>query len=290
MIQTLHNRDIDKNRWDNLVHGSSNPFVYALSYYLDCTCPDWEGLILNDYEAVFPLPVKKKFFLSYLVQPILSQQYDIYSCRNLSENEVSLFRSKITQYVSIRLCLSKPLFDGAIQRHNYCLNLEKPYEELSAAYTENTKRNIKKAQGHSLICSKAENKDACLDCFFSLDKRNLYVPYRNQIKSLVRQSEIEAYMVKGNGKVLSVALFFKTVDRLYYMLPISTEVGKQTSAMFMLLDFVIRKYAGTKFVVDFEGSELLGVRRFYEGFGALNVPYYYYEHHSLPLIGKIVKK
>lgn len=282
MIRKLPNSAIDRQKWDTLVQSSPYADVYALSSFLDIVCPDWNGLILGDYEAIMPLPVKKRFFITYLVQPIFSQQYRIYSQRNVSIQEVDLFRKEILKYRFVRICLSLSLFDTAIQRHNFSLNLSKPYEELAQRYSENTKRNIHKAVKSGKHCRQI-TIDKALDMFFSADTKRMYVPYEKQIRTLVTRCQSEAFAVCDDERPCAVAIFLKTQNRLYYLFPASTDEGKRFSAMFLLIDTVIRNYAGTQFTLDFEGSEIEGVRRFYEGFDSVATPYYYFEKHLFPI-------
>ncbi|MBP5584236.1 MAG: GNAT family N-acetyltransferase [Bacteroidales bacterium] len=277
MIHKLQNKDIDKVRWDSLVQNSQCADVYALSAYLDVVCPHWYGVILGDYEAIMPLPVKKRFFFSYIVQPIFSQQYRIYSQRDISIEEVDLFRKEILKYKFVRICLSLSLFDTAVPRYNFSLDLSKSYVDIAQNYSKNTRRNIQKAQKSGLICTKTDNVERAMQDFFTADTKNYYSPYENTIRSLVACCDSETYEVKNGSEILAVAVFFKTQKRLYYLFPASTSKGKQLSAMFLLLDSVIRTYAETSFTLDFEGSKITGVRRFYEGFGARHETYYYFK-------------
>lgn len=268
----------------------SSPYadVYALSSFLDVVCPDWSGLVLGDYEAIMPLPVKKRFFLTYLVQPIFSQQYRIYSQRNVSIQEVDLFRKEILKFRFVRICLSLSLFDSAIQRHNFSLDLSKLYEDLAQGYSENTKRNIHKAERSGKHCRQVA-VDEALDMFFAADTKRMYVPYEKQIRTLVTRCQSEAFAVSDDERPCAVAIFLKTQNRLYYLFPASTDEGKRISAMFLLIDTVIRNYAGTQFTLDFEGSEIEGVRRFYEGFGAVGTPYYFFKKNLLSQIRGFLK-
>ena len=289
MIRKLHNSAIDKKKWDTLVQNSPYADVYALSSFLDVVCPDWCGLILGDYEAIMPLPVKKKFFLTYIVQPVFSQQYRIYSQRNISIQEVDLFRKEILKYRFVRLCLSLSLFDSAVQRHNFSLDLSKPYDELVQGYSENTRRNIHKAEKLGLHCRQVVDRDMALDTFFAADVRRNYVPYEKQIRTLVKCCQSEIFIAFADTTPCAVAIFLKTQNRLYYLFPASTDEGKRFSAMFLLIDTVIRNYAGTQFTLDFEGSEIEGVRRFYEGFGAVGTPYYFFKKNLLSQIRGFLK-
>ena len=269
----------------------SSPYadVYALSSFLDVVCPNWNGLILGDYEAIMPLPVKKKLFLTYIVQPIFSQQYRIYSQRNISIQEVDLFRKEILKYKFVRICLSLSLFDTSIQRHNFSLDLSIPYGELIQRYSENTKRNIHKAEKSGLHCRQIVDIDMALDTFFANDFKRMYIPYEKQIRALVTRCKSEALAIFDNETPCAVAIFLKTKNRLYYLFPASTDEGKKCSAMFLLIDSVIRNYANTQFTLDFEGSEIEGVRRFYDGFGAVGTPYFFFQKNLLSKIKGFLK-
>ncbi|MCQ2959148.1 MAG: hypothetical protein MJ198_03050 [Bacteroidales bacterium] len=284
MIRKIKNKDIDKSRWDELIYNSSQSSVYALSGFLDTVCPNWEGLILNDYEAVFPLPIKQKLFFKYLVQPIFSQQYSIFSSRELSSYEKSLFIQEITLYKSIRLCLSMPYMDFCKERANYILDLSIPLSDIRSNYSINTVRNIKKSQTKNLQCRQLYDKEAAIEAFLSVDEKKRYSCYKKPIKKILEQVDFESYLVCDDSKEYAVAIFLKTKNRLYYLFPASTNEGRQKSAMFTLIDFVIQKYAGTQMILDFEGSEIEGVKDFYEGFGSEKCPYFYFERHSFPLI------
>ena len=59
--------------------------------------------------------------------------------------------------------------------------------------------------------------------------------------------------------------------------------------MFFLVESVLKQYDNKEYILDFEGSEIEGVARFYKGFGAQDQPYYYYKKYNNRLL-KIVKR
>lgn len=288
MISNLHNRDIDKNRWDALVNASSSPNVYALSGFLDSVNPQWHGLVLDDYDAVMPLPVKRKLFFPYLVQPLFSQQYSISSMRPLLDSEVSLFSSEINKYISIRICVSQPLWGNESKRRNFVLPLGTSYKNLYSSYSGNCKRNITKAVRSNLVCSSIP-KEIALQNLMKIDTQQFYSPYEQQIIQILSHIDSESYEVRCGSDIVAVSIFLRYGNRFYNLFPLSTEAGKEYRAMFMLIDTLIKTYAESEYILDFEGSELSGVRRFYQGFGAKEDVYYYYERHRF-LLDYIIKK
>ena len=61
----IKHQDIDFKKWDATILSSAFPFVFAQSFYLNATCPNWDALIIGDYESVFPITQKIKFGFKY---------------------------------------------------------------------------------------------------------------------------------------------------------------------------------------------------------------------------------
>ena len=80
-IRHLSHKSIDKEKWDQVISAANNGLIYAKSWYLDIVSPNWEALVSDDYNFVFPIPIKRKYKLPYIVQPPLAQQIGRASCR-----------------------------------------------------------------------------------------------------------------------------------------------------------------------------------------------------------------
>ncbi|WP_315816464.1 hypothetical protein [Paraflavitalea speifideaquila] len=57
-------------KWDRCIADAPNGLIYGYSFYLDKMADNWDGLVLNNYEAVMPLPWKKKWGIYYLAHPL----------------------------------------------------------------------------------------------------------------------------------------------------------------------------------------------------------------------------
>jgi hypothetical protein len=149
-IKHLSYSEIDLKKWDETILKAYNALVYAESWYLDIVSPNWDALVLGDYEYVMPLPVKRKLGLSFLVQPVLTQQLGVFSSHKIEENLIELFIKKIP-YKSYHLNLNEQnFFNEGIKQPNYVLDLNKDYQTIYAAYSTNTKRNLKKANSFKI--------------------------------------------------------------------------------------------------------------------------------------------
>lgn len=58
-IQRIPAVRIDAAKWDCCVQQHNNGLLYSTSTYLNALCENWEGIIVNDYEAIVALPIKK---------------------------------------------------------------------------------------------------------------------------------------------------------------------------------------------------------------------------------------
>ena len=79
MITYLTRTQLNKNEYDNCIHNAPQSKVYALSWYLDIVADNWGALVLNNYEAVMPLPWRKKYGICYVYPPCWTQQLGVFS-------------------------------------------------------------------------------------------------------------------------------------------------------------------------------------------------------------------
>jgi hypothetical protein len=62
-------------------------------------------------------------------------------------------------------------------------------------------------------------------------------------------------------------------NRVYYLLCATTPEGKQKQSMSFLLNQWIETHADRKLILDYEGSSLLTIAKYYANTGAVNAPY-----------------
>ncbi len=79
---------------------------------------------------------------------------------------------------------------------------------------------------------------------------------------------MRAFGVKLNGEICAGAIFAYCNKRMHYLLSVSTWQGKDLSGMFLVIDRVIQMHANSHIILDFEGSNISSIARFFSGFGA----------------------
>jgi hypothetical protein len=280
-IKHLKHSDIDKDLWDDKIYNSTNGVLYALSWYLDVVSPGWEALVEENYSQIMPLPVKSKYGFKYLVQPLYSQQLGIFSKTEILENQYQNF-IKAIPYKFYRLQLnSKNCYNQNKQNRkpNYILSLENSYEEIISLYNQNCKRNLKKTVKFNQKIVENISKEKFMEF---VEKNLVFNKTKDMFSTLSKLIDIS--LKNGTAKLLSVVSEQKeeiiaTVflvswkNRIYYLMPSSSKRGKEWNSMFLIIDQLILQNSGKNVLIDFEGSSIDGVARFYKGFGA--TPEYY---------------
>ena len=288
----LRNKAIDYKLWDECIAQSHNQLTYAYSWYLDVVSPEWEALVAEDYSYIMPLPVKSRYKIPYLVQPVLTQQLGIFSKNRITESIVREFIKEIP-YFSYELALNESnLFAKALVWPNFILDLNGSYDEIVSAFSKNTQRNIEKALKLKLTVTEDIDIETYINFYFSVDKH--YLSPKQPILEKLLVKGIDEKMLKTFGvysaesELIAALCLLESKDRLTYLLPVSDKKGKESYAMFMLINYLIKEHAGKSKIFDFEGSRVEGIARLYKGFGAKYHPYYILKRFRPSfLVGKI---
>jgi hypothetical protein len=300
-LKYLSHRSIDFDKWDLCVSEAYNSRIYANSWFLDRTAVEWDALVLGDYEYVMPLPVRRKLGILYVYQPLYSQQLGIFPPPT-PQVAVAFLESLQHRYrfIDIQMnSLNLPVRDLKdvvfTRRKNYLLHVGAEYHAIEDAYTNNTRRNIIKAGANHLSFAEGIPMEAYLE----FKQQNLPVKLSKEgmqkLKSIIAYclykgiGEIEGVYSAGNN--LCAAVFFcRWKERVIYMNAVSSEEGKETRAMFFLIDKFIQSVAGQDIAIDFEGSMIPGIARFFEGFGASPEVYYQLNYNRLPAFLSWIKR
>lgn len=289
-IRIINNTEIDTKKWDACLTASASPVAYASLWYLTSILPNWRAIIVDDYRLVMPIPSTKKYFLPFAMQPYYCQQLGLFGKEELTEIECKEIARLLKQhFVYGNIQINKhssglERYFKASTRINYEMQLNKPYEELRKAYSTNTKRNIAKANKSGLtVHSEIEVSE-----FMLHKEKSAAGKYGPKILSILNKiaskaielNKCEIIGVYDEYKELhAIALFIKEYNRIIYLNAFSTEIGKTSKAMFLLVDEMIQHNADTECVIDFEGSDIESIARFYSSFGAKPIAYHRLKWH-----------
>jgi hypothetical protein len=293
-ILKLHNKNIDRSLWDEVIRTSTHPLVYAESWFLDAVSPDWHALILNNYQVVMPVPKKSILGIPYVVQPLFCQQLGIFSKQEITHDLIVLFQNEFSKNLSIRYSSYLPFFnENCVKiRANYILQLNKPIEEIQKLYSFNCKKNIKKARNKGISIEKIPLNT--FNAFFGKNRPAAISETDIRCAELllsagkINNSIVLLGAFKGDFLVSSAA-YITAKNTFYQILACSNSEGKKASATFLLVHSLISENANTNTRLDFEGSETPGIAYFFQGFGAENQPYFSITKHRIPFLSTLLK-
>ncbi|MEN8226284.1 MAG: hypothetical protein ABFS05_13080 [Bacteroidota bacterium] len=301
MIKYLKYDHIDKEKWDDCVDNSFNGVIYAYSWFLDVVCEEWEGLVEDDYERVFPINFKNKMGVNIVFQPFFTQQLGVISQTELSPAVVNAFLNAIpAKYRVVDLNLNvhnKPDLSAYTfsPQVNHELDLIGDYESIRKNYAQNTKRNLKKAESAGLSITKGVKPDEVIHLF--RDNRGKDVKVLKEISYLKLKRLIYTCIYKGKGQVYGVytadnilcaaAVFFESNKKTVFIFSGLSQEGREKRAMFFLIDNFIRENANKHLTLDFDGSNDEALSRFYKGFGSTRINFVRVSRNTLPLLIKV---
>ena len=296
-IQYLQHNQINKPLWDQCIDKAENGLIYAYSFYLDAMADHWDGLVLNNYEAVMPLPFRKKFGFYYLYQPFVTAQLGLFgNCidANLLEAFLKTIPSKFRLWeLSFNYSVLHLQSFNLYQRTNFVLDLNQPYPALYEKYNHNIKRNIKKAMQHGCYVK----KEIELAEMIQLAKQNSnasdkdYKNFTALFFLLKERSSAKTYGVFSKQNTLAAScVFFFSHNRAYYILVGNHFNGKTFGASHALIDAFIKDHAERNLKLDFEGSDIQSLAFFYSGFGAKEEKYAAIKRNRLPWYFKWLKE
>jgi len=188
-MKIFKNSAIDHSRWDRCISKSLNGNVYGLSWYLNITCPDWEGVIKGDYEAVMPVPVMPVLLLpgwrkKLISQPPFTWQLGIYSNSIMNQQMVDAFISYIPDSYRIQKLdfnkLNSPGSDSFRQHdlENAELDLILSYEQIRQRYDKILTDTINENETEKLTVVKGLTANEFLQFIYHHDRSK-----KKQLKS-----------------------------------------------------------------------------------------------------------
>jgi len=275
----LSRKEIDDVKWDQLIAGSTAEILYPYSWYLDAVSDNWSAMVEDDYRFVMPVVWRRKAGIKYIYQPFYTQQLGVFS-RDYVDPElipvILKFLYKKFRFAGMNFNAKNLVGEEdpfiVDDKSNYILHLDRAYSDLSRSFSTNARRNIHK----SLEDSVTVDKNLPVREMVRLKRENDTIK-RSEYDYRWLESLLELILQRGAGKIYSVrtgaevsaaAFFAFSKTRAIYLLSASSQEGKEQRGMFRIVDAFIRDHEGSGLILDFEGSNIPSVARFFGGFGA----------------------
>lgn len=305
VITYLERWQIDTKKWDQCVLSSKHSLSYALSGYLDGVCDpitdysniqfenefdselfgQWGGLILNDYEAVFPIPWRRKYGIYYVYQPNFCQQLGIFGDPKHFEIE-DFLRAIPWKFLKIHLQVhrfcGRPI--GSKEKTNFVLKAPHVPENC---FNKDALKNVKRILESNVIYKKPHKIVDILkiynDAWAELNDFvwfNDYEGFEAACIQMDKQNRLYPVLAKSeDGETLGGAIFLISNKRIHYVCAGPTAAGKEIGIMHGIIHHVALEFPDH--AIDFEGSSIPSVAQFYQKFGPKNEPFFIIQRNLL---------
>jgi hypothetical protein len=304
-------KDINDVKWDDLVEESKQGHIYHLYQYIDTLCSgNWQAVILenqDNYIAAFPFFVKKKMGVAYFIHPPFCQYWGVMIRLDKAGNQkyydeskklVKLVLEAIPKNIKYMLSYFSPSLDYPLPlvwadwslspNYTYQVKLDRNQDAILASFASHTRREIKKADKNGIKIIKEKGADTAMTIFRSEkphlvnSKNDEYLVNLNKVvHTLGEDIAFSLNAVQGEETAASI-VYFKYKKMLIYFFGTVKATHKNSGAMSAIIWESIKMHHEECSILDFDGSMIEDIERYFRGFGAEPVMYLKAERSFLP--------
>jgi hypothetical protein len=283
MIKYIPQHLVERDKYDRCISRAKNSRIYAFSWYLDCVSEKWDVLMSDSYSKVMPLPCRKKYGINYIYMPSWTQQLGVFSEEEITADEVLAFIKHIPGkfvLVDYMLNASNPINRFSVdQRINYTLALNQGFDEICKGFNKNRQRISKLSFEEFFIDKNGSAEDFLRFVENEIMSYQLSKDGLRKIRNLLMadKDHIGIWNVFKQEKYVGGLIWLKDEHRITYLFPVVKEEARKEHMNTLLVLELIRDHQNTDKILDFEGSMIPGVSRFYKSFGAGMETYHMYK-------------
>lgn len=294
MIIYLKHNEIDRGRWDECVGNSSRVIPYGFSWYLDIMAPGWEALVDDDYDAVFPVPVSRKFGISYIATPNFLQRLGVFSPGKVQSEKINEFLEYLPgsfKLIDLRVGQFADCegFD-VTEKPNFELDLSDNYDKKWENFSCRCRKNIEKSGKEKPEITDDIKPEELISLFRNNRGQEIkgikdrdYQRLNDLMDFCIKNKKGRIAGVRSLNKRLIFGRFFLTSKGSITMLfTVNTHESREKRVGYYVLNEIIREFSSSDTILDFEGSSIPSIAAFMKSFGCMNVPYYRICKNRLP--------
>lgn len=271
MIRRLKYNEINFDKYSKCLENSAQKNWYARKEVLDQLSGKWHILVYNDYEAVMPVPLKRKFALNLVVMPLFCQQLGVFSSKddfkindqflNFLKNRYNIFSYSFNHYNSFSKDLDK--------KKNYTIQISDYILLRRKKYFKGRKSTAKCAQHliYKEIDFSEESFSFMQKNFKGLSKDGDVEKYRKYLNFLYTNNSLKLSGAYLDEKLINIAVLIDEKDQLSLLGLINDEEYKDENGPSFLIDKILSLYIHEK-KFNFMGSNIRGIEVFFKSFGA----------------------
>lgn len=287
--EIIHNKDIDRLKWDAFTVNSSTAHVFNLSWYLDIVFPEWQALIVSDEKgwiAVLPLFSRKKYGFNISLQPLLIRysgvisddvSFDRDELHQVVKNAVSGF--SIYHFTSVSDFLQDKFKK---EKLTYILDISSSYNQILSQFKGSLRNKIGNFNSQDYTISEDKSTDALIQLYqyyTEIGKFKVTADYYEKLEKLYKvasDKNMAKIVTARNSEMEAVAslLYFYFAGTIYLFIGLTHQNHKKTAIHPYLIANEIKEKSGTFNKFDFLGSMIPSVAKFNKSFGAIPHPYH----------------
>jgi hypothetical protein len=240
-------------------------------------------LVLNDYEAVMPIPWRKKYGIKYVYQPLWVLQLGIFSKGDFTQSDFISVVQKRFRFIELRLNFKNLLDTDSlyfIEKQFQDLKLTVGYEKIKKAYRSDRKKDLKRAEKSELRIELGGSPSDLITLFQNnVGKRTPEIKqqdYQN-LETLINFCLIDDYgelCLAYQGETLVAAAFFLKHQETVTILCSSTDFSnRKNGANTFLIDEAIQRYINKYKTFNFGGSSMQTIAKYFFSFGTQEKTY-----------------
>lgn len=287
MIKTIKRQYLDLEKYNHCLAKSVNYRIYAEYWYLDTLVGNnWDCYVLNDYEAIMPLPFVKKFGIKFISQPIYCQQLGVFHSKNFTKELFLEFQKKLQrrlvksyQFNEENTFMFHP--KGELKT-NFILDLNRSHSSIFEQYSSNRKKELRRTSRMQLTIKEVTD----LSNFVSLKGQYEYITqhkledkFNHIFQQILDRKALKIYDIysKENELIGSQLILDSNTRKICFSFARNKDIEKHNASAY-IIDHVIQQYENQFITLDFEGSMIPEVAKFMKGFSPNNQQYTLYQN------------
>ncbi|MDR6405616.1 MULTISPECIES: hypothetical protein [Chryseobacterium] len=286
MIKKLKYNEIDFKKYTQCLENSEQRNWYAKKEVLDELSGHWEVVVYGDYEAVLPVPMRKKLGINFVIMPLFCQQLGVFSGKDNFE-----INNLLLQYLKKKY---QVLFYSFNQNNLFTENLEKKknyiipisnYEILRRKKYFKGRKSTAKCAQHLIYKEIELNADSLKfieDNNKGIPKKSDFEKFIKYLSFLDQNKTLQLCGAYLGEKLINLAVLISEKEQLSLLALINDETCKNENGPSFLIDKILQLYIHEK-SFNFMGSNIRGIEVFFKSFGAELQEYCHLEN-------KILKK
>ena len=298
MIRYIKRKDLDIEKYNDCIENSLQSRIFAFSWYLDIVADNWDTLVLEDYEAVMPIPWRKKYFIKYVYQPLWTLELGVFSKGVIDENEFLIELLDEFKYVNLRMNAvnSFSMFEEDRDERQFQFSSLGKAKETN--YKSDRIKDLKRAKKADLIEKWNDNPQNLIQLFkenigkkakgiTEKDYKNLLTLINICIEK--RVGEMLSIFNKNNELVAS-GFFIKDKKRVSILVSSTDFKNRKNGENTFLIDRAIFKFKKHFNAFGFGGSSIKSVANYFNSFGAKTEVYQQINFNNLPKFLRFFKR